>query len=110
MLNGVVVGSQMASGDHAKDAAAEQAILKEKGLLQETSRNDLMYCQANGFAEVAFNIYNNGLKESASKGGGTAPFLVNATFSIELSAKTIHDAYGNKDRGYHLISLYKGMP
>ena len=110
LLNGVVVGSHMATGDHAKDAAEVQAILKEKGLYKETSTNDLMYSQANGFAEVAINIYNNGLKESPFKGGGTAPFVVNATFSIELYIKTIHDAYGNKIRGHHLSSLYKGMP
>ncbi|MGH1429556.1 MAG: hypothetical protein ACRBB4_00395 [Neptuniibacter sp.] len=110
LLNGVVVGSHEATGDTVKDAEAVQEILKQKGLYKEVTINDAMYGQANSFAEVANTIYNNDLKKSPFKGGSTAPFVVNAVFSIELYLKTIHHAYGNKARGHHLANLYKGMP
>lgn len=110
LLNGILVGSYEAAGDNQKDAEAAMEILNKKGLLKEVTENDAMYGQANSFAEVANSIYNNGLKKSPYKGSSTAPFVVNAAFSIELYLKTIHNAYSNKIKGHNLAILYKNIP
>lgn len=109
-LNGIIVGSHEVTGDKEKDGAVVRDYFKEKGLYKETTINDAMFGQANNFAEVAINIYEKNLKRSPFKGGGVSPFIVNAMFSVELYLKAIHNAYGNKVRGHHLVSLYKGMP
>lgn len=110
LLNGIVVGEHDATGDNLEDAKAVQAILKEKGLYQEVTTNDAMFNQANAFATVANDLYNRDLKKSPLKGISISPFVVNAVFSIELYLKAIHNAYGNKIKGHHLLSIYKGMP
>jgi hypothetical protein len=110
LLNGIVVGEHEATGDIREDAIAVQAILKDKGLYQEVSTNDAMFNQANSFATVATDLYKRDLKVSPFKGVSVAPFIVNAVFSIELYLKAIHNAYGNKIKGHHLASIYKGMP
>ena len=110
LLNGVIVGSYNTTGDNEKDIIAVREFLKKKGLYKEVTLNDAMYGQANAFAEVANNLYENNLKISPYKGSSVPPFIVNAVFSIELYLKTIHDAYGNKIKGHHLVSIYKDMP
>jgi len=110
IFNGVIVGSHEATGDNLKDIKAIQEILKTKGLHKETTTNDAMYNQANAFATVANDLYKRDLTTSPFKGISVSPFVVNAAFSIELYLKAIHDAYGNKIKGHHLASIYKGMP
>jgi len=87
ILNGIVVGEVEATGDNEKDLQAVRAFLKEKGLHQEVSENDAMHGQANSFAETANNIYKKDLRRSPYKGSSSAPFVVNATFSIEIYLK-----------------------
>jgi hypothetical protein len=110
LLNGVVVGSYDSTGDALEDVKICEEILKEKGLYRETTTNDAMFNQANAFATVSQSLYDGGLKKSPFKGVNVAPFVVNATFSIELYLKAIHNAYGNTIRGHNLAALYKGMP
>ena len=110
LVNGIVVGEHDATGNNLEDAKAVQAILKEKGLYQEVTTNDAMFNQANAFAAVANDLYKRDLKRSPFKGISVSPFVVNAVFSIELYLKAIHNAYGNKIKGHHLVSIYKGMP
>ena len=110
LLNGIVVGEHDATGDNLEDAKAVKAILKEKGLYQETTTNDAMFNQENAFATVAKDLYKKDLRKSPIKGISISPFIVNAVFSIELYLKVIHNAYGNKIKGHHLTSIYKAMP
>ena len=110
LLNGIVVGEHDATGDGLEDAKVVQAILKEKGLYQEVTTNDAMFNQANAFATVANDLYKRDLSKSPFKGISVSPFVVNAVFSVELYLKAIHNAYGNKIKGHHLVSIYKGMP
>jgi hypothetical protein len=69
-----------------------------------------MFRQGNSFASVAIGLYEKGLKKSPYDGKSICPFIVNATFSIELYLKTIHNAYGNNIKGHSLTAIYKGMP
>jgi len=110
LVNGIVVGSYEATGDYIKDIEVVDKIIKEKGLHKEVTTNDSMFGQANHFSRVAEDIYKDAFKQSPFKGGFMGPFVVNATFSIELYLKTIHNVYGNNIRGHHLYNIYKGMP
>ena len=64
--------------------------------------------QANAFAEVSNGLYKRDLKNPPFKGSSVPTFEVNASFSIELYLKTIHDVYGNKIRGHHLSIIFSG--
>lgn len=110
LLNGVIVGSHESTGDNEKDIEAIRGYLNKNGLLKVVTENDAMYGQANAFAMVANDLYKRDLQKSPYKGSSVAPFVVNATFSIELYLKTIHDAYGNKITGHDLAKIYKNMP
>lgn len=110
LLNGVVVGTHESTGDDKKDAELVLIFLKEKGLHKPISLNDQIFRQANSFAKIANEIYDHDLKISPYKGSSVSPFVVNATFSIELYLKTIHNFYGNHIKGHHLAKLYENMP
>ena len=110
LVDGIVVGSYDFTGDMKKDIEAAEAYLKAKGIHKEVSKSDAIFRQANSFAEVANHLYQTGLKKSPYKGAYISPFIVNATFSIELYLKTIHNFYSNNIKGHHLASLFKGMP
>jgi len=110
LVNGIVIDSYEATGDNIKDAKAAQKIIKQKGLDQEVTTNDSMFGQAISFATVAENIYAEAFKKSPYKGKFMAPYVVNGAFSIEVFLKTIHDAYGNKIKGHHLLNIYNDMP
>lgn len=75
LLNGIVVGEHDATGDNLEDAKAVQAILKEKGLYQKVTTNDVMFNQANAFAAVANDLYNRDLKKSPVKGMNRPGFV-----------------------------------
>ena len=109
LVNGIVVGVVEATGDMEKDAQAVQDYLKGKGLYREISTDDAMHGQANSFAEVANDLYRRDLKNSPYKGSSTAPFVVNAVFSIEIYLKTIHFLYGSNVRGHNLLDLYERL-
>jgi len=106
IFNGVEIGEFEATGDLKKDAETVEKYLKKKGLYREISEPDSIHGQANSFAEVANNIYTKYLSKSPYYGPSIAPFVVNATFSIELYLKCMHRYYGKKKRGHNLIKLF----
>lgn len=110
LFNGIQVGTLDATGNTLEDAKTVQSILKEKGLFKEIITNSAIYNQANCFAKVANDLYQNDLKKTPLNAMSISPFIVNATFSIELYLKAIHNAYNNKIKGHHLTNLYKHMP
>ena len=110
LVNGIVIGSYDTTGDNKKDIEAVRKILKQKGLDQEVTTNDSMFGQAISFSTVAENIYADAFKKSPYKGKFMGPFVVNGVFGIEVFLKTIHNAYGNKIKGHHLLNIYNNMP
>lgn len=110
ICNGVVVGEIEATGDYENDVIATRNFLKEKGLHKNVSTNDAMFRQANSFAEAAMNIYKKDFAQSPYNVLSAAPFVVNATFCIEIYLKTIYHAYGTEVRGHNLKKLYDGLP
>lgn len=110
LVNGIVVGSYEATGDYSVDVKTAEKIIKEKGLYKEITDNDRMFSQANSFAGIANDIYKDSFSSSPYKVNNAAPFVVNASFSIEIYLKTIHNAYGNNIKGHHLANIYKEMP
>lgn len=110
LFNGVKVATLDATGNNFEDIKTAKNILKDKNLFKEISTHSSIYSQANCFAKVANDLYQNDLKISPLNAFSISPFVVNATFCIELYFKAIHNAYGNKIKGHHLASLYKEMP
>jgi len=106
LLNGIIVGEHDSTGDAEEDILAIRKYLQEKGLWKEVSRNDSMFGQANSFAETANLLYRKNLRNSPYNGSAVAPFIVNASFSIEIYLKTIHNACGSDITGHDLLQLY----
>ena len=110
IVDGVVVGEIEATGDIERDVIATRAFLEKKGLPTEITRNDAMFHQANAFAQLARNIFRASFAHSPYKVSNAAPFIVNATFSLEIYLKTIHQAYGRKIHGHDLAKLFSDLP
>jgi hypothetical protein len=110
LFNGTVVGSYEATGNVQADAAFVHEFLADKGLIKEIPRHRQIHGQANSFAEVANAIYEKGLKVSPYKGTTASPFVVNATFGIELYLKAVLDFYGVKAWGHDLANLFGKLP
>ncbi len=110
-LEGREIGTYEATGDLEVDAQNIQEILKEKGLHKEASTTEHMHGQANSFAHTANKLYNQDLKSFPRNGSAIAPFITNATFSIELYLKTILLASDDTTmRTHDLLKLYQSIP
>lgn len=109
LFNGTVVGSYEATDDEERDAANVYEFLMEKGFIKEVQRHAQIHGQADAFAEVANEIYAKGLSASPYKGTSAPPFVVNATFSIELYLKAVLHFYGQKAWGHHLGELFEKL-
>ena len=110
LLNGVIVGEYMATGDLEQDAIAARQVLIDKGVYVEISLFDSMRSQARAFANTSAYLYENDLKTPPRKGMSAAPFAVNAAFSIELYLKALGQKHGVSLRGHELVKLYKALP
>ena len=110
LLNGVAVGEVMSTGDMEKDAEAVREFLKSKGLHKEISLFQAMFNQAMAFANTSAYLYERDLKRALRKGSSSAPFVVNATFSIELYIKALAEKHGKSLRGHELLKLYRELP
>ena len=110
LLNGVAVGEVMSTGDIEKDAEAVREFLKSKGLHKEISLFQAMLNQAVAFANTSAYLYERDLKRAPRKGNSSAPFVVNATFSIELYIKALAEKHGKSLRGHELLKLYRALP
>jgi HEPN domain-containing protein len=106
LFNGTLVGSYEATDDEERDAAFVHDFLVDKGFIKEIQRHAQIHGQANAFAEVANEIYARDLSASPYKGTSAPPFVVNATFSIELYLKAVLDFYGQKSWGHDLGVLF----
>jgi hypothetical protein len=110
LLNGIVVGEVNATGDLELDAKAAHEFLSEKGLLKERSPKDEIFGSAFAFANTSAHIYENGLKKQPRNGSSIIPFVVNATFAIELYFKALAKKHNVTLRGHELLKLYEKLP
>jgi len=109
LFNGDEVGEIESNDDFESEIEQVQKLLEAKGFNKQVSETDMIHGQANSFAEVANEIYNQHLNISPFHASSAAPFVVNAVFSIELYLKTMRSHYGEKVRGHNLTSLYNGL-
>lgn len=110
LLNGVIVGEAPVTGDYDRDIEAARQVLKDKGVYKPVSRFQAMHAQAAAFANTSAYLYERDLKRPPRKGTSAAPFVVNASFSIEVYLKALAQKHGLTLRGHELTKLYKALP
>ncbi len=109
-LDGKFVGEYVATDNLEKEHEAAIALLREKGLYQETTREQAIFRQALSFATTASYLYQRDLTVVPRNGMSVAPFVVNATFALELYLKTLGLLHDNELRGHDLLSLFDALP
>lgn len=110
LLNGIVVGEVMSTGDTVHDAEVVRQFLKSKGLHKETSLFQAIQSQAFAFANTSAYLYERDLRRSPRKGVSAVPFVVNSAFGIELYLKALAQKHGVALRGHELMKLYEALP
>jgi len=110
LMNNKVVGQIDPTGDRDKDLAAAEKLLREKGLWGKPDLCDSMFNQAFSFSSIARKINHDGLNQLTRDPISITPFIVNATFSVEVYLKSIHMLYGAKIRGHQLVLLFDELP
>ncbi len=109
-LDGEYVGEYVATGDLEKEREAAIALLREKGLYQVTTPEQAIFRQALSFATTASYLYQRDLTVVPRNGMSVAPFVVNATFALELYLKTLGLLHNTVLRGHDLLSLFDALP
>lgn len=110
LLNGVAVGEYESTGDTEADIEAVRQFLKDNGLHKETSPFMAALNQAISFATASHYLYDKDLRQAPRNGASTAPFIVNAAFSIELYLKALGLKHGVDLHGHVLSKLYDKLP
>ena len=110
LLNGIVVGKVISTGDVEKDTEAVRQFLKDRGLHKETTLFQAIFNQANAFANTSAYVYERDLRRQPRNDKSIAPFVVNAAFSIELYLKALAQKHGTSLRGHELVKLNKALP
>lgn len=109
--DGQVIGEFESTGDFAQDQAIVERMFREAGHAStKRSRVELVECQAEAFATIAFELFNKAmlLKEDGFVYAITC--VVNATFGIELYLKALAMKHGKELRGHKLLDLYGALP
>ena len=109
-LDGKLVGEYAATGDDHKDKELAIALLREKGLYQQTTLEQAMFRQAVSFATTASYLYTRDLTTVPRNGLSVAPFVVNSAFALELYLKTLGQLYNKQMRGHDLLDLFDALP
>jgi hypothetical protein len=107
--NGIFVCDFEATGDDKVDAATCQKLLEEMGIAIKLTPIQAIFRQAYSFCKVAAKLYGE-MNASPTNGIFAIPFVVNATFSIELYLKTLGHIYGADLKGHNLVELLDRLP
>lgn len=110
LLNGIIVGEVDVTGDLEFDAEVAHEFLNKKGLLKERTSSIEIFSTAVAFAKTSSHMYEHGLRQLPRNGASIIPFVVNATFAIELYIKALAKKYHATLRGHELLKLYKKLP
>jgi len=109
-VNGKYVGDYESTGDIESDGEAAIALMRAKGIYQETTPEQAIFRQAVSFATTSSYLYKSDLTTVPRNGMSVAPFVVNAAFALELYLKTVGLLYGNELRGHDLLELFDALP
>jgi hypothetical protein len=109
--DGKFVCDYESTGDDAQDALICTAILKDKGLHRETSIEQAIFRQAAAFATTSAYLYTRDMQVTGPATPlSVVPFVVNATFALELYLKALALLHGVHLRGHDLLSLFDDLP
>lgn len=108
-LDGKLVGEIPKTGDTRKDIQNARDLFDSKGLSKKLEEADAMFQQAASFAKLALEIYHSKLNKIPPESSFAAPFVVNATFSIEVYIKSLHSLSGSNKRGHLIENLYNAL-
>ena len=105
--------SFQSTGDPVEDGKIAQRILAEHGHKPMT-RAETMHAHAAGFMEAARLVHNEVLQKEVrgrARGLGAAPFVVNASFALEIYLKSIYAYLGaSPPRDHDLGRLLNEIP
>jgi hypothetical protein len=111
-VEGKLIGEVPTTGDVQKDLEAAIGLMRAKGVYKKITAEQVIFGQAVAFANTAAYLFNNDLLGTPPRNPmSTGPFVVNATFAIELYLKTLNRLYGNDiGRTHDLLRLFLALP
>ncbi len=109
-VDGQFIGEVPTTDDNQKDMEAAIALMREKGVYRETSREQAIFRQALAFATTSAYLHRTDLATVPRNGVSVVPFVVNAAFALELYLKTLALLHGNDVRGHDLLELFDALP
>jgi hypothetical protein len=96
--------------DQEEAAKLAKKLLQEKGLWRDISKPEMIYRQAQSFANTAAHVYEKDLKSLPRDPQGICPFVVNAAFSAEMYLKCLQQIHGEVTEAHVLTALFKPLP
>ncbi|MBW2940304.1 hypothetical protein [Zhongshania aquimaris] len=96
--------------DLEEAARLAQELLKPKGLWRDIPKAEMIYSQAQSFANASAHIYEKDLKSLPRNPQGITPFVVNAAFSAEMYLKSLQEIHGEVTESHVLTALFKSLP
>lgn len=96
--------------DPEEAAKFAKELLISKGLWREIPKVELIYNQAQSFANAAAHIYNKDLMSLPRNPQGISPFVVNTAFSAEIYLKCLQNINGDTTESHVLTALFKSLP
>ena len=106
----VPIGYVPDTSDMKEGARLAQELLKEKGLWKEISKAQIIYGQAQSFANTSAYLYERDLKKLPRNPQSICPFVVNATFAAEMYLKCLQEIHGEIADSHVLTALFKTLP
>ena len=107
--DGVYVCDYESNDDLDDDQMAVIQILKQRGLHKEVTLEQSIFRQAVSFGTTAAYLWERDLNRVPRQGISIAPFVVNATFALELYLKSISLLHGSKIHGHDLVDLFDSL-
>ncbi len=109
-VDGKFIGEVPNTGDTQKDVEAMSALMRAKGIHRTVTPDQAIFRQAVSFATTASYLFNKDLLGFPRNPMSLVPFVVNATFALELYLKTVSLLHGSEQRGHDLLELFDALP
>jgi len=107
LMRGQKVADIESTGDPIVDVETCRQKLRELGLYEPTTKLQAMHRQAHGFAICALRIHDTLLQQERSY-AGASPFVVNASFALEVYLKALTERFDGTFAGIHLLEKLLG--